>query len=292
MSLEKEIFKKGSTTYYWSSKFFPKKVREDVFKLYSYVRVMDNFVDDTPAQPEKLVAAENMRRQLMKAPKNESQVTNKSEVHDSKFAVLSPSDKQVVQNIVELTKKYKFEEKWLRAFYKSMKWDAEGKDYKTLDDTLEYIYGSAEVVGLMMSKILGLEKEAMHAAKMQGRAMQFINFLRDIDEDNGLGRLYFPKTDLKKFGLDDLSKKTAMNNKKKFEEFIQFELARYKEWQDASYQGFNFIPRRQRVAVKTAVDGYNWTAHQIEKEPLRVFAGKIKPSKNQLLKWSVKNSAN
>ena len=290
MSLEKEIFKKGSTTYYWSSKFFPKKIREDVFKLYSYVRVMDNFVDDIPAQPEKLEAAESIRRDFMKAPKNKSQITKNIQIPNSKFQILTPQETRVVQNIVDLSEKYQFEEKWLQAFYYSMKWDADEREYQSLNDTLEYIYGSAEVIGLIMSKILGLKDEAMYAAQMQGRAMQFINFLRDIDEDNNLGRCYFPKTHLKKFSLTDLSKETAEKNRTKFKEFMSFELERYESWQKEAYKGFVYIPKRYRIAIATAVDGYNWTAEQIKKDPLIVFQKKIKPSKNQLLAWAAKNT--
>lgn len=292
MSLEKEIFKKGSTTYYWSSKFFPKKVREDIFKLYSFVRVMDNFVDEEPQQPEKLEAAENLRQRLMKAPNHKSQVTNNREIRNTKYEIFSSIEKRVVQNIVELTIKYDFEEEWLRAFYKSMKWDAEGRSYRTLEDTLAYIYGSAEVIGLMMSKILGLSPKATHAAQMQGRAMQFINFLRDIDEDNGLGRCYFPQEDLRKFKLEELTHASAKNNSIQFTKFVQFQISRYQRWQQEAYNGFHFIPKRYRIAIATAVDGYNWTADQIEKNPFIVFEKKVKPTKQQLLAWVAKNAVN
>lgn len=290
MSLEKEIFKKGSTTYYWSSKFFPKKVRADVFKLYSYVRVMDNFVDEQPAQPEKLEEAENMRLDLMKASKNKSQITNININPTSNTKHLTPSEIQVVQNIVELTKKYQFEQVWLSAFYQSMKWDCEGRKYLTLEQTLEYIYGSAEVIGLMMSKIFGLSDEALEAARLQGRAMQFVNFIRDINEDNALGRCYFPDNDLKKFGLKDLSEKTAQRDKESFKKFVQFELERYNQWQALAYKGYKQIPKRYRIAIATAVDGYNWTAQQIENNPLIVFEQKVKPKKHQLISWAAKNS--
>ncbi len=55
-SIEKDIFQKGSTTYYWSSKFFPAAVRDDVFKLYSFVRVADDYVDQLPPQAAKFHA--------------------------------------------------------------------------------------------------------------------------------------------------------------------------------------------------------------------------------------------
>jgi phytoene synthase len=85
-----------------------------------------------------------------------------------------------------------------------MQMDIDKREYKTLDDTLEYIYGSAEVIGLFMAQIMGLPEEAHDFAKMQGRAMQFINFIRDIDEDITLGRRYFPTQDLKEFSLANL----------------------------------------------------------------------------------------
>ncbi len=50
--IERDIFKKGSTTYYFSSKFFAKGVRDDVFKLYSFVRVVDDYVDMIPPDVE------------------------------------------------------------------------------------------------------------------------------------------------------------------------------------------------------------------------------------------------
>lgn len=300
MTLEKEIFKKGSTTYYWASKFFPKKAREDIFKLYSFVRVMDNFVDEFPAQPKKLHQAEKLRKTLLGRhsrldressksmdPLTPSYATGHGKSEDD---ILSMNEIQVVQNIVELTKKYDFKEEWLQAFYQSMKWDAEEHIYTTLDDTLAYIYGSAEVIGLMMSKILHLSSKATYAAQMQGRAMQFINFLRDIDEDNRLGRCYFPKEDLEKFKLNDLSQVSVKSKPAEFTNFVQFQLSRYELWQKEAHAGFGYIPKRYRISIATAVDGYNWTAAQIAINPQVVFEKKIKPTKQQLLLWAAKHT--
>ncbi len=269
--MENRIFREGSITYFWASKFFSKSVRNDVFKLYSYLRTMDNFVDQIPQQAERLAAFEAARR-----TKNLSQ--------------LSDVDILVAKNIIELSTKYEFEVAWLEAFYQSMSWDLGGHEYKTLDDTLAYVYGSAEVVGLMMARILGLSKEADRFACLQGRAVQFVNFLRDIDEDNQLGRSYFPAQDIERFDLKNLSKKTAILRKNKFREFIWFELERYRLWQQEAEGGFKYIPRRQLRAVKTAVDGYNWTAEQIRQDPLKIFEVKIKPTQYQLLSWAARHS--
>ena len=56
-----------------------------------------------------------------------------------------------------------------------------------MEELIDYMYGSAEVVGLMMARIMGINREADFCARMLGRAMQYINFIRDIDEDGKLG---------------------------------------------------------------------------------------------------------
>ncbi len=279
MEEEQKIFKKGSTTYYFASKFFPKKIRDDVYRLYSFARVADDYVDEKPQQPKKLLALEK---------------SYESAVEDHAFDATSHKwdelDVRVIKNIVRLQHKYKFERKWIEDFFKSMKKDIDPKPYKTLDDSLEYVHGSAEVMGLMMAKILDLPEEATNAAKAQGRAMQWINFVRDIDEDTKRGRCYFPQSDLKKFGLKDLSEETAKANPDKFKKFVQFQLDRYSKWQAEAYEGIHLIPERLRLPVKTAVDMYNWTARKIEKDPMIVFVTKVKPRKRQIIRKVIKNT--
>ncbi len=277
--MEENIFKKGSTTYYFSSIFFPKKVREDVFRFYSFVRVVDDYVDNVPQRTDDFM---NLRTAWNLAIKNPDFSTKRSE-NDS-------TDERVIKNIVHCTQKYDFKHEWVESFLDSMQADLEGKQYQTIDDTLWYIYGSAEVIGLMMAKIMGLSDEAMHAAKMQGRAMQYINFIRDIAEDNTLGRRYFPESDLKKFGLKDLSQGSVSNNFEAFSEFINFQLDRYNAWQKEAEAGYWYIPKRLRIPTQTASDMYNWTANQIRKNPGVVFKKKVKPTKAQIVSTALRKS--
>ena len=91
--------------------------------------------------------------------------------------------------MVELMNKYQFEPQWIEAFLDAMEADLHKKTYHTIDELLAYIYGSAEVVGLMMAQIMNLPESSWEAAKAQRKAMQLINFIRDIAEDNQLGRV-------------------------------------------------------------------------------------------------------
>jgi phytoene synthase len=273
MSVERTIFQRASTTYYFSSKFFPARVRQDVFRLYSFVRVADNYVDDIPHQPRKLRALERRWRAAYANKKFDTDIRDSDDI-----------DVRVVKNIVYVARKYEFDPVWVDDFLKAMKMDITSRRYRTLADTLAYVHGSAEVIGLMMAKILDLPESATQAAVMQGRAMQFINFIRDIAEDNALERCYFPTDDLKKFGLKDLREPTARANPEAFQEFIAYQLKRYSIWQSQATDGFPAIPKRYRIPIRTAVDMYNWTAAKIEADPFIVYDKKVKPSKHRVMR--------
>lgn len=270
MNNEKQIFKNGSTTYYWSSRFFPENTRQDVFKLYSFVRIADDFVDCVPQDKKHFLQLE---KAWNLAVKNGTLPSKKT---DSKIAL-------AVNNMYQVYNKYQFEPKWVSAFLKAMKADISSKEYKNMDQTILYMHGSAEVIGLMMSKIIGVPKEGYYYAQLQGRAMQYINFIRDIKEDINLGRCYLPKSEIKKYGLKELSERQAYKHPAEFKEFIEGQLAYYKAWQKEASLGFKYVPRTQRIALRTAVDMYNYTAKNIAKNPFLVFNKKIKPSKYRVV---------
>jgi phytoene synthase len=269
---EKIIFRKGSTTYYFSSIFFPKKIKDDVFRLYSFVRVADDYVDVVPANKKAFLALRKRWNQAYKDPHFGTATTDEDSI-----------DERVIKNIVFVVRKYDFEIAWVEAFLDAMQADLEKRTYKTMKDTIWYMHGSAEVIGLMMAKIMGLPDEALTYAKLQGRAMQYINFIRDIQEDNTLGRCYFPETELKKFNIKDVSEKSAQLHPEQFSQFMQAQLEHYDAWQAEADKGMQYIPKRLRVPLQTAVSMYNWTGETIRRNPTIVFTEKVKPQKRQVI---------
>lgn len=242
------------------------------------MRTADDYVD---AVPQQRAHFKSFCRAWDKAIKNPAFDT----AHEADEEVST----RVIKNMVQLTRDYAFDVAWIQTFLTSMQSDLDGRTYQTLDDALEYMHGSAEVIGLMMAKIMGLPPAAYEAAMLQGRAMQYINFIRDIAEDNGLGRCYFPREHIERFGLPDLSEETARTNRAAFTKFIRFEIGRYRKWQAEAEEGYQYLPARYRVPVKTAADMYSWTAKQIEKDPLMVFVYKIKPSKRRVTLQAASN---
>ena len=160
--------------------------------------------------------------------------------------------------------------------------------YRTEEETLEYVYGSAEVIGLFMARIMGLPEESHAAARRLGRAMQYVNFIRDVAEDAAMGRRYLPLVRggerLLEVGDDWLPDEAwARAHPREWTDFLRGHLARYARWQAEGEAGYRFIPRRPRTAVRTAGDMYNWTAGRIAANPLAPFAGKVKPSRARIV---------
>jgi phytoene synthase len=264
-AVHRDIFKKGSKTYFNSSLFFPESIRRDVFTLYGFVRVADDFVDQVPQDVEGFYQfKERYQRTLLGEASGDA----------------------IIDSFAELSRRKRFPGEWAEAFLTAMETDLSKKEYRTVAESLRYIYGSAEVIGLFMSRIMDLDERSFHSARMLGRAMQYINFIRDIAEDLSLGRRYLA---LEGTPLGSLDEETAARQPRAFESFIKQHLDLYRGWQAEAEQGYPLIPRRYRVAIKTAADMYNWTAHRIEDDPFIVFRRKVKPVKVRILAALMRN---
>lgn len=265
----KSIFKAGSKTFFYSSIFFPKPIKSDVFVLYSFVRTVDDFVDTIPQQKNKFYT---FRKEYEKALKTKS------------------SHNPIILDFISLMDRKNIKPRWVTAFLDAMESDLFITQCKTISQTQKYMYGSAEVVGLMMAAILDLPEKAYTSAQMLGKAFQYINFIRDISEDLDLGRIYLPQKEYQKLGLETLEFADSKRNSKAFSEFINLQLLRYTEWYNLSRDGFKYIPKRFRVPIQTAADMYDFTAQQIKKNPFLVYEKKIKPNKYQVISSGIKNT--
>jgi phytoene synthase len=188
---------------------------------------------------------------------------------------------------VDLARRKRFDPAWTDAFLDAMKADLSRHTYDSVNEALGYIYGSAEVIGLFMARIMDLPENTLPYARLLGRAMQYINFIRDIDEDLHLGRRYLA---LAPTELSSLNQGQALDHPEKFRGFMDFHLGLYKEWQKEAEKGFAMIPRRYRIPIRTASDMYRWTAHRIEIDPWIVFKEKVKPKKSRIVLSALGNA--
>lgn len=183
------ITKRYSTSFSMGIRVFDKKYRAPIYAIYGFVRFADEIVDTFHDFPKKELL-DKFRRDTFEAI--ESGISLNPVLHS-------------FQNVVN---KYNIERELIDAFLDSMEMDLNLNAY---EDNLyqKYIYGSAEVVGLMCLRVFVNGDENMYkhlyaSARSLGSAFQKINFLRDIKSDfDERGRVYFPGVDFRSFSLGD-----------------------------------------------------------------------------------------
>ncbi|HPF03881.1 MAG TPA: phytoene/squalene synthase family protein [Bacteroidales bacterium] len=176
--ISKLVTKAYSTSFSRSVSFLDREIRDAIYSIYGFVRLADEIVDTFHDFDKHLLIREfedDFYRSLQDG------------------ISLNP-----VLNSFRLTvKKYGIDDSLIQAFLKSMKLDLQKLEHSTKEETDEYIYGSAEVVGLMCLKVFVNGDEAMYhelenPARKLGSAFQKVNFLRDLKNDTqDLKRQYF-----------------------------------------------------------------------------------------------------
>lgn len=266
-SKQEKIFKNGSKTFFYSTFFFPETAKQDITVLYAFVRTADDFVDATPSDS---VSFYDFKNKYIKAIGGEK------------------INYEIIDDFVLLQKKYDFEQEWIDAFFFAMESDLHSQYCKNITDTEKYMYGSAEVIGLMMCKILNIKEEAYVYARKLGQAFQYINFIRDLYEDEKLGRLYLPEENILASGMPKLSFEVVEKNKLSFENFMRQEIKYFYRLVNEASPGFNFIPRRYRIPIVIATNLYIYTAKIIESNPYIVYQQKVKPNKSRIFYEALK----
>ena len=179
----RNVTKKYSTSFSMAVKMLSPSIRSAIYSIYGFVRFADEIVD-TFQQYDK--------DQLLNDFENEYDKALKHGIS------LNP----ILNSFQQTVRKYNITDDMVRAFLKSMRADLTKSVYHTREEYKEYIYGSADVVGLMCLKVFvnGDEdkyNELKEAAMRLGSAFQKVNFLRDLKDDYELlNRSYFPNVDL------------------------------------------------------------------------------------------------
>lgn len=249
------------TSFYFATQFFPKAVREGIYAVYAFARIPDEMVDDpgNTTRAERIVKLEEWRQSWLDAMS------------------AGGSDDAVMAAIVFAFNKYKIPVAEGEAFLKSMFMDEDKKSYANYAELEEYMYGSAGVIGLMVTRIVGFSTDAAfeHAIKL-GYAFQLSNFLRDIREDfEELGRVYMPEDELSQFGLEstDLRRKVYDD---RFVEFMKFQIERNRQVYREAFPGIKMLHWRGRLAVKISYVLYKAILGEIERADYNVYNGRVR----------------
>lgn len=221
--ISKLITKRYSTSFYWASQFFSKEIQKGIFNIYGFVRFTDEIVDSFH-DFDKETLLNNFEEEYRNA------------------LLTGISLNPIIYSFVNTCRQYNIEGTYTDAFLQSMRFDLTKKEYKNADEINEYIYGSAEVIGLMCLKIFckGDQKQfeflKPQALKL-GAAFQKVNFLRDIKNDTlSLNRTYFPEMVIDSF--NESSKEMIIRDIEN-----DFKIAK---------EGIRLLPRGSKLAVLIA----------------------------------------
>ena len=192
----KLVTKKYSTSFSMAVNMLSPKIRADIYNIYGFVRFADEIVD---------TFHDFDKEQLMTHFVNDYYFATKNKIS------LNP----ILNSFQQTVNRYNIPDEMVQAFLKSMKADLHKTEYNTKEEYDEYIFGSADVVGLMCLKVFVNGDDAKYdelkdAAMRLGSAFQKVNFLRDLKDDfELLNRSYFPNIDLGK--LDAASKQLIID---------------------------------------------------------------------------------
>jgi phytoene/squalene synthetase len=234
----RNVTKTYSTSFSSAVQMLSPSIRQDIYNIYGFVRFADEIVDSFHDY-------------------NKEQLFERFE-QDLEAALLHKISLNPVLNSFQHTvNKYDIPNELIAAFMKSMKLDLTKSTYNTQEEYNEYIYGSADVVGLMCLQVFVNGDKTKYdllknAAMRLGSAFQKVNFLRDLKADfEVLNRTYFPETD-----LNHLNEESKMKIIKEIEDDFK-----------AGYEGIMKLPMEAKFGVYTAYVYYGKLLTRLSKTP-------------------------
>jgi phytoene synthase len=257
------IAREYGTSYYFATQFFPRETRRAIYALYSFARIPDEFVDN----PDKT---------------DVTQVREQLEDWREKWRAAMKADRvddPVMAAIVSTFHKYRIPADDGEAFIRSMIQDTEKETYSDYEELEEYMYGSAGVIGLMVTRVVGYSTEDCFKNALQlGYAFQLTNFLRDIGEDWDLRRrVYMPQDELARYGLNN-GDIAAHRYDEKFIEFMQFQIERNREIYKEAVKGIPMLHLRGRLAVRISYVLYSAILGRIERLNYNIYKDRARTS--------------
>jgi 15-cis-phytoene synthase len=227
-----------STSFSLATKMLSKSIRADIYNIYGFVRLADEIVDSFHDY-------------------NKEDLFNKFE-YDLELAIENKISLNPILNSFQHTfHLYNLDKTHVDAFMKSMRMDLNKSEYLTNESFKQYIYGSADVVGLMCLKVFvkgnqGKFEDLKGTAMALGSAFQKVNFLRDLKADHDtLNRSYFPNTNLE--SLNEVSKQEIIND-------IENDFA-------LGLEGIKKLPLEAKFGVLMAYRYYKQLLKKLKKTP-------------------------
>lgn len=262
--VSRDLAREHGRTYFLATRFLPPERRSAVHALYGFARTADDIVDD----PSPEVTVETKTQRLR-------------EFSDS---LADPDGAHpTVRAALHTAQRYDLDPALFTSFLDSMRMDLTIREYDTHADLDRYVWGSAAVIGLMVTPIMGtvgtVEEAAPYAADL-GIAFQISNFIRDVGEDLRLGRLYLPLESLRRFGLDRERLATEVVDDD-VRGLLAFEIDRTRAIYRRAEPGIDLLAPGARGCVRVAFQLYGDILGAVERADYQVFGPRVRVSRRR-----------
>jgi phytoene synthase len=254
-------------TYYLATRLLPRAKRPYVHALYGFARYADDIVDDLdPAvgASERAARFQSWSEQFLRS------------------LAAGSSDDPMTRAVIDTTVRWRIPVSYFADFLHSMRMDLTVTEYETYDDLATYMWGSAAVIGLEMLPILELagnrtppDKDTEKHAIDMGLAFQLTNFIRDVSEDLGRGRVYLPQTSLIACDVDrgrlDRARATKATDRP-IRDLIALETERARGLYRSAVAGIELVHPSSQECLRTALTLYGDILAVIERANYDVFS--------------------
>lgn len=266
VSVYQKLTKKFTRTFYYSTLFFPKKIRDQVFLLYAFVRIIDNLVDMKKPNKKKFFLLKKNLEAFLKEERK--------------------SSIRIVNDIGHLIKEKNLEHE-MRLYLKTQEKELTKKRYLTFREFSQFTNGVAGTIGVMMAKLFGLPKTVYPEAKNLGISLQIINNIRDLYEDYRRQKIYLPADLLKKHHL---TQKNFLKEEKRncLKKLVTALLEKSFRLEREARKGYLVLEKNILFPIKVAVSLYQQIGKKIATNPNLIFKkNQFKPTFFQIAKTIV-----
>jgi len=250
----RKVARTQAKNFYYSFLLLPKTQRDAMCAVYAFMRHSDDLSDDPVVSGQG--SLDHWRRDLDAALRGEFGV------HGCWPA------------LQDTVVRFRIPHEYFHQMIDGVSSDLEPRQVDTFAELYGYCYHVASVVGLAIIHIFGFTSEQAPAlAEKCGVAFQLTNILRDVKEDAGRGRVYLPREDLERFGVDSVALATPTPE---FFSMMKFQVQRARALYEESRPLLNMITPRNRASLWALMEIYRKLLDRIERSDYDVLRRRIR----------------
>jgi phytoene synthase len=257
----RRVTRRRARNFYYSFVLLPPREHDALCAIYAFMRYCDDVADDPGMEPRQA-------RQLLENWRTDLEAALGGR----------PAGHPVWPAFCSVAERHRIPHDYFRSIIDGVAGDLEPREFKTFEQLYRYCYSVASVAGLCIIHVLGFESpRAPELAEKCGVAFQLTNILRDVREDAGRGRVYFPAEDLERFGVkrEDI---LGGRQDEAVGRLLRFEAARAEAYYQEAAPLVGMVSRPNRAALWALIEIYRRLLEKIERSGLQVMRGRVRLS--------------